>query len=228
LLAVAESRFLVTARHLLDDLHPDDELVLYNAMEGSIFTLTESLYPKNARYDVTVLELRFSDIALFEKMRFFSLEDVDVERPRPHKEVYSLIGYPQELAPATHRDGEQSPLVLNALISSARVHASKFEPQHQFLLDNDPLLCRDERWAPSTTPDLHGVSGAPVFQVTKGDGEILLNERARWVGVECGFFLVDGHQLIKTTGIEIPLSLIATSRPTLRPVIETQLAGQTR
>ena len=85
---------------------------------------------------------------------------------------------------------------------------------------------RLDEWLESTTPDLHGVSGGPVFRVTEDGGETMLNERAKWVGTESGFFLVEGHELIKATGVEIPLSLISTSKPEFRTVIERELAGQ--
>jgi hypothetical protein len=112
----------------------------------------ESLYPKDDRYDVTALEIRTSDLNLFDKMRFLTVNDVDVRRPRSRSEVYSLIGYPQELAPPNHTHGQQGLFVLNALISDSSVGPRRYSGEYQFLLDNGPLLIRDHFGSESTTP----------------------------------------------------------------------------
>ena len=114
LLQVGASHFLVTAAHVTSDVAPGDELVMVNAMNGSTFTVpwTNMRTPKNAALDVAVLELSEKQLHLFEKLTFFNIDKLDISQPRPD-EVYAVVGYPQELAPATHERGQQHVLALS-------------------------------------------------------------------------------------------------------------------
>src|SRR2546426_2516704 len=135
LLAVAERRFLVTARHVIDGFVKNDQLVLTNNITGDRFTTRapRMFRPTGRAVDFALLPLDDKDVEHLTGMEYVGLGSLALtDQSDPN--VFRLIGYPQDLA----KDAPQyrTALHVSAHLAQVPVPAALglFEPDHHLLL----------------------------------------------------------------------------------------------
>src|SRR5258705_13308992 len=102
LFGVAERRFVITARHIIDKLTPYDRLVIANHATSSKFTIAapKIIRGASADLDLMLVPLDQSELDKLQGKSFVGLESLALTA-QDDRNVFMLFGYPQELAQQT-------------------------------------------------------------------------------------------------------------------------------
>lgn len=120
LFGVAARRFVITARHVLDGFTAYDQLVLANSTNGTRFTINprEVIRPSDTNLDMMLVPLDALAVEKLAGKEFVGLESLALtDQTDPN--VFTLVGYPQDLAHQTPTDLHA--LCLNAHLSQEGV-----------------------------------------------------------------------------------------------------------
>jgi hypothetical protein len=214
LFGVAERRLILTARHIIDKLTPDDRLVIANHVTGTRFTIAAPKIIRGASpdLDLMLVPLDQGDLEKLQGKSFVGLESLALTE-QDDRNVFMLFGYPQELA-------QQTPNELHALALSAQLMQSPtpsalkgFLPKYHLLLEIEDRHIRDDRGQFATLPELSGISGGGVWRISRqrgGEVDLIHTDALQLMGIETGFYRdhASGRILIKIVSAQALVELL--------------------
>lgn len=192
LLEIGHRAFLVTAAHVFDGVSLDEFVVPPSLAGGQAVPLSFQLYrPKEEdKYDVAVLELTDADAIMRLRAGWSSLSLDSISRPSAaFGGMFAVCGYPES------RVRRQAQGVACSLIAAFTERMkepptnTKFavEPGIDMFFHYDPEAT-DTAGEPIATPQLHGVSGASVWEYHHAiEGAWEASKALKVVGVQASF-----------------------------------------
>lgn len=225
LLEIADSKFVVTARHVAEESRATGNAGCTNATNGCV-SLDGVWKLSHEVPDLAVHKLSQKAIEALAGKKF-----ARIANPLKYKEVHTkrhaILGCPQvwskgAVVPAKGQFGE---VQLDAPESNIQEGLENFDPSIHFVLQGDPSGLNDENGNPwrfttesgfalNFPADLKGISGSPVWL----SPQISTSNETQLTGIQTSVY--GGKSLIKVTKASFLYHFIGELFPELRPAIQ--------
>src|SRR5437762_1682321 len=189
LFRIADRHFIVTARHIFDDIKPENLAYPEHRDQGGLRTIGRAriVKPDTAKIDVAVIELY--DRATIEKLstgwNFLTLDNV--APPTSMDGLFALMGYPSSMS---YQRGEY--VAANGLIfytnqMQAPVDAPQLNPEIDLFFEYAKTALLEGNQA-IDAPPLKGASGCAIWEcVASGGGFWLPDKTVKVEGVQSAY-----------------------------------------
>jgi hypothetical protein len=227
LFRVADQSFLVTAAHVLEDMHrryPDDGFGtadLWGAKKA-LSIQGRTFYDPASENDVGLVELSEETVERLSAFEFLRLSAVDLDPSQPPDGLHYLMGYPIELSSRSRGAYTTDPFVHSTTLlrpEPGRFTNYNYDLQRHLLMEIDRNEAVNGVGEPANVPrSFEGMSGCPVWRAhIKGDDPrawTLAN--ARMVGVQTAVLIPPGPAtIVKATRWTVVAGLICKAYPDL-------------
>jgi hypothetical protein len=189
----AERFFLITARHIFDNV--SDLSSLYcpaHPLHGQQATLGSSeLYrPDEEHIDVAVIEFKCSEFVeeLKRNWQFLTMRNVDLSTPFQNNDLFLVLGYPLALAECEQDLTRLKPVMFftrRILNVPARAEQPVVDDLDLFFDYNKTAISADDKSI--DTPKLPGVSGASVWRVHSVSGVWTAEAAVKMVAIQSAY-----------------------------------------
>lgn len=239
MLAVADSRFVITAAHVLLAANDQDLTVAISA--GGLFTavtardwIITAASGGDDQHDIAVYRLDDREVSRLESVEFVRIGDVCFDRDLSES-YFVACGYPAMWSTTSHSDTDVMKAKLlqygTYLYTGSLCALVGYDPERHILLNGapedvldhngDPVRFRTRSGHPASMPgDLSGISGCSVWRI--GNLSIPISEwtvdSAKIVGVQTGVF--KSARAIKATRWNSVTTLLYAAFPDLRATID--------
>ncbi len=184
--------FIITARHVLDNIHDSTKLVYPESpLQGQLFTLgsIEIYKPKEEHIDIAVMELKNLETIqrLKTNWKFLSLNNVSSPSEVSGDGAFFVSGYPQALTEADNsRTKSKFVTAYTQRMPSAPAEAKYVIPELDlfFVYEEQAISVSG---ATVSTPELPGVSGASIWELRSTSGIWSPEKVARVVGIQSAY-----------------------------------------
>jgi len=180
--------FVVTVRHLFDDLQPEHLAYPENRVKAQISTLGVSTIYKLAtpEVDVAVVELR-DEVTIKNLKAGWQFLTLDSVAPPSKNGLFALMGYPSKMSPQKGEWVVASGVVVYSLRMEAPEDVTDANHETDLFFQYGKTLFRDGT-DEIDAPELQGTSGSSVWELVDNPGGLWVpGKMVKVVGVQSAY-----------------------------------------